>query len=282
MKTNNILNTLLGSIAIITLTACGSGSGGDSGSCGNMPSTKDSDKDGFYDIFDSHPNEVFENGTYTSLENVANSAGVQRVLKIAKERGVAINLQLGKNPPNIDGLYKTERGGNVVYANNSLNDRTTGHAITEANLKLCSSKGQIQRKSSSPLGYNETYGILRGDGKHFSYYGRSSFNYSSECYSYIATITSGKLDSKGGDITNYSVLIATLGYEELSQGACDPYKGANRMEEIFTTRDWVKVTDVDELEFVCVEDNKAYFLNETWKRDGKSCTCTKDLEIECK
>ena len=47
-------------------------------------------------------------------------------------------------------------------------------------------------------------------------------------------------------------------------------------------RDWVKVTDVDELEFVCVDDNKAYFLNETWKRDGKSCTCTKDVEIECK
>ena len=44
MKTNKILNTLLGSIAIITLTACGSGSGGDSGSCGNMPSTKDSDR----------------------------------------------------------------------------------------------------------------------------------------------------------------------------------------------------------------------------------------------
>ena len=54
------------------------------------------------------------------------------------------------------------------------------------------------------------------------------------------------------------------------------------MEEIYTMRDWVKVTDVDELEFVCVEENKAYFPHETWKRDGKSCKCTMNAEIECK
>jgi len=284
MKTNNIklINYLLiSTIAIITLTACGGGSNSkNEGDC-KIP-TADKDKDGFVDSSDVKPDEPFENGKFANLENVVNSEGVKHILKIAKERGLDVNLQLGNNPPKLNGIYRSETGGNVVYARNSDDGRTTGAAIIETEDKYCTTKGYSRRLSSSPYGFRSFFAILKGDGKYFTLYALYSYSRSAECMQYEVAVENGKVDTKSGDIKNYQFIIAPLGYEETRSGACAPYKGAKRIEEVFTTRDKKKVTDLDDLEYMCVYEGKAYVPTETWKnKDKESCKCTADIEIEC-
>ena len=284
MKANNIkrLNYLLGTIMIIFLTACGGGSGGgDWGDC-NIPST-DKDKDGFWDDYDHSPDIPLENGKFANLENVVNAEGVKRILKIAKERGLDVKLQLGNNPPKLQGIYRSETGGNVVYARNSPEGRTTGAAIIESEDKYCTTKGHSRRLTSLPRPYGYKYfdGILKGDGKHFSIYHLGIAPSSADCMVYEVDVENGKVNSNG-DITNYKMIIAPLGYDEKKPGACDRYKGAKRTEEVYTTRDLKKVTDLDELEYLCVDEGKAYAPYEKWKNKAKeSCKCTADIEIEC-
>jgi len=282
MKTTNkkLLKYLLSSMILITFTACGGSS--DSKSNGDCTTPPDRDKDGFRDITDSKPDEPFENRKFANLENVVNSEGVKRILKIAKERDVIINLQLGNNPPKLKGIYRSETGGNVVYAKNSQEGRTTGAAIIETEFKYCTSKGFSRRLTSSPYGYQYFGGVLKGDGKYFSHYSLRSYHRSTECTVYEVVVENGKVDSKSGDIKNFKTIIAPLGYEETHAGACDVYKGARRVEEVITTRDRKKITDLDELEYMCVDEGKAYVPTETWKNKAKeSCKCTTDVEIEC-
>lgn len=280
MKTDKIRNYLFTTMIAITLTACGGGSGGSSNDC--AMDTKDSDNDGFLDYKEQLDNNAFENGKYSNLENVVNSPAVQRILKIAKERGVDIKLELGNNPPKLTGYNKSETGGRVVYANNSLYNRQTGNLLITTEARLCASKGYAKIVSNSPLSTGEELGQIRGDGDRFSLYHMYAYKHSDGCTAYYVSIENGKIDSKSGDMKNYKVVIAPLGYEEKSQGACAPYQGANRMEEVFTTADWKKVTDLDELEYMCVDGNKAYIPYETWKNsDKQSCKCTTDVEIEC-
>jgi len=284
MKTNNIelLNYLLSSITIIIFTACGGGSdSGESSNC--VLDTRDSDNDGFRDVTDSDfPNDPFENGKYNNLENVVNSEGVKRILKIAKEKGLTVNLQLGNNPPKLNGYYKSETGGRVYYARNALGGRYTGASLAETEFRYCTSKGYVEDVVNSPSGPGFGREKLRGEGNYFTFYDLTSRKYSSECIGYHADIRSGKVDSKSGDIKNYKVVIAPLGYKEMVSGACDIYKTSRRWEEVFTTADEKKVTDLDELEYMCVDDNKAYIPKETWKnKEKQSCKCTADVEIEC-
>ena len=283
MKTNKIklLYYLLSILSMIIITACGGSA--DSKSTSNCYILdKDRDQDGFADVLDAKPDEPFENGKFANLENVVNSEGVKRILKIAKDRGVTINLQLGNNPPNIKGVYYSETGGNVVYTRNSLEGRTTGASIIETETKYCITKGYVRIAVSDPYGSRFGFGILKGNGKYFSLYSLYSYPRSAECMLYEVAVESGKVDKKSGDIKNYKIIIAPLGYDEKTLGACDIYKGAKRIEEVFTTRDQKKVKDLDELEYMCVDEGKAYVPTETWKNKAKeSCKCTADIEIEC-
>ncbi len=285
MYTNRITNKkllkyVLNTLAIITLTACGGDSGSKSNSDCKIP-TEDKDKDGFPDVFDYAPDVPLENGKFSNLENVVNAEGVKRILKIAKERGVTVNLQLGNNPPKLKGIYKTETGGNVVYARNSPDGRTTGAAIIESEDKYCTTKGHSRRLTSNPYGFQNFDGILKGDGKYFSLYHLGIAPSSADCMVYEVDVENGKVNSNG-DITNFKTIIAPLGYDEKTPGACDRYKGAKRTEEVYTTRDLKKVTDVDDLEYMCVDEGKAYAQTETWKNKAKeSCKCTANIEIEC-
>jgi len=43
-----------------------------------------------------------------------------------------------------------------------------------------------------------------------------------------------------------------------------------------------KITDLDEMENMCVDENKAYAPKETWvNKDKESCKCSMDIKIEC-
>jgi len=45
----------------------------------------------------------------------------------------------------------------------------------------------------------------------------------------------------------------------------------------------LRKVEVNELRYMCVDGDKAYVVKEIWKnKDKESCTCTKDIEIECK
>jgi len=282
MKINNIklLNYLLSTITIIFFVSCGNSSDSkDSGDC-KIP-TSDRDKDGFVDDVDHSPDVPLENGKFANLENVVNAEGVKRILKIAKERGVDVKLQLGNNPPKLKGIYRSETGGNVVYARNSPEGRTTGAAIVETEFKLCTTKGYSRRLNFSPYGFQNFSGILKGDGKHFSIYHLGLASSSADCKVYEVSVENGKVASNG-DIKNFKTIIAPLGYDEKTPGACDIYKGAKRTEEVYTTRDRKKITDLDDLEYMCVDEGKAYVPTETWKNKAKeSCKCTANIEIEC-
>jgi len=290
MKINKIklLNYVLKILTVITFTACGGGSSsGTSNNNCNYLRTEDNDNDGFlsHDEFHTDPSEStpFENSKFTNLENVVNSEGIQHILKVAKERGVTINLQLGNNPPKLTGYYKFETGGRVVYANHSLDNRQTGSYIIGEESRVCRSKNYIEEagtredKSSFAAIYK-----LRGDGNHFSEYWLKSYKHSDTCSGYYVYIVSGKVDKNSRDIKNYKVIFASLGYEEKSPNACVLYKDSRRPEEIILTEDHKKITDLDELEYMCVDGDKAYIRDETWKNKAKeSCKCTADIEIEC-
>ncbi len=276
---NKLLKYLLGSIILATLTACGGGSDkkSDSGCLTVLP---DRDHDGFPDSGDD--DTPFENGKYANLENVVNSEGVKRILKIAKEKGVDVKLQLGNNPPKLNGIFKSETGGYIYYARNSP-VRTMGSPIIEGESKYCTRKGHSRalRNSPKPFGYGSLFGVLRGEGKYYSIYSLGAHPYSNECTNYHVYVENGKV-AKNGDIVHLKYIIAPLGYEETRAGACDVYKGSKRWEEVFTTADQKKITDVDDLEYMCVDEGKAYVPYETWKnKDKESCKCTTDVEIEC-
>jgi len=271
-------NHLLAILTIITLSSCGGGGSGGSSGCDIY--TKDDDKDGFLNPYDVEWEKPFENGKYNKLENVVNSEGVKRILKIAKERDVTVNLQLGNNPPKIKGYYRSEAGGRVVYAKYALaGGRTTGSTLAESENRSCMSKGFYLNALNDTRNFTITDGKIRGDGQYFSIYYLNSSKVADGCTGYYVDIRSGKVDKESGDLKNYKVIGATLGFSESKAGACN---GAHISEEVFYTEDKKKITDLDDLELMCVDEGKAYVPTETWKNKAKeSCKCTADIEIEC-
>ena len=175
---NKLLKYLLGSIVLIILSSCGGGSDNKSDSDCN-PVLSDRDHDGFPDSGgDGDDDTPFENGKFADLKNVVNAKGVKRILKIAKEKGVDVKLQLGNNPPKLNGIFKSETGGSVVYARNvpvSQGETHPGSPVIEAESKYCTRKDHIRALSNSPkpFGYTEFYGVLKGEGKYYSLYSLS-------------------------------------------------------------------------------------------------------------
>ena len=275
VKLRNYLSVTL---TIIILSACGGENSGSSNGCDI--DTKDSDKDGFLDRYDLEPNEPFENGKYMNLENVINSEGVKHILKIAKERDVTVKFQLGNKPPKIKGYYRSEKGGRVVYAKYALSGgRTTGAYLYPSESRRCMSNGFHLRALNDSISSGTTYTKIRGDGQYFSIYRLYSKTRGDGCTGYYVDIRSGKVAKESGDLKNYKVIGATLGFSESKAGACN---GAHISEEVFYTEDKKKITDLDDLELMCVDEGKAYVPTETWKNKAKeSCKCTADIEIEC-
>lgn len=277
MKTNKILNYLFSIITVVVLTACGSSGNGGSSDC--SINIEDSDNDGFLDKYDSAPTDAFKNGKYSSLENVINNLEVKRVLQIAKDAGVIIRTELANNPPNFTGYYKIERAGPTVDSNLEY---LIGTYLAPMESRVCMEKGYGEFAiSQSSYGSIKTGLKIRGKGKYFTRYHLYTSTYPG-CTVYRVHIRSGEVESGSRDMLNVKSMIATLGYTETANGACAQPKAANYWAfSITNVRN--KITNLDELEYMCVDGKKAYIPGETWTNsDKESCRCTKDVETECK
>ena len=289
MQVNNkIINYIGITVMVLAITAC-SGGGGDSKSGIYIP--QDSDGDGFYDTIDPAPHDASNPGDFSSPEAIINNPKVKAALQIAKEHGVDINPNLGNKPPNLTGYYIREsRGGTTV--------------ATETGVDIGSSwvgkELRIETKGKHYLHYNTSFtdggylgvgyevgSTLGGDGNSFTIYSPTRFgcfekdggNYSTP----VIKIISGTRDSDG-DLVNRRYLFVKVGTSTGTYtAACDARKPGGAVNKWTIARYApLKNVDVDELRYMCIEDNKAYVPKEIWTNSEKqSCTCTKDIEIEC-
>jgi len=277
MKLNKqILNTLILSTLTLAMTACGGSSAGDSSSC--ISKATDSDGDGFHDDIDIAPSDASIPGDFSTPEKILANPKVQKALKIAKENNVNIATALGNNPPNLTGYYRMESGGgDIVATETGLNNSEYFYGIET---KVCTDKKYYEYVGSS-FGYGNRFmgktivknAMIRGDGKNFTHYIPQTIICKGERQSRI-WIVSGKVNSDG-NIVNRKVVFISVGTASIAQ-TCNKW-------EVGYYENNNRITNLDELEYMCVDGKKAYVPGETWKnKDKESCTCTKDVEIECK
>ena len=280
MKLNkkNINYVLLLTTVVFFMTACGGGSGGTSSSC--LSGVKDSDGDGFHDAIDIAPNDASIPGDFSTPEKILASTKVKYMLKKAKENDVDVRIDLGHNPPNLTGYYRSKKGGNA----GSIIDGAyvLPFIYYGAERRICTVKERyeeygspfsLNRGAISP--YTRKHAMLRGSNSHFTTYEpriNNCFGNSKKRLNSI-NINSSTLNGNG-DIVEIKSITVTL-YKE---------SGCNDDRSVVSNyTDNEKIKDLDELEYMCVDDKKAYIPTETWKnKDKESCTCTKDVEIECK
>jgi len=273
------INLLLLSTLTLAITACGGGGSNSSSDCN--PKLVDSDGDGFYDAIDIAPNDASIPGDFSTPEKILSNPEVKKVLKIAKENGVNIRTELGNNPPNLTGYYRMESGGDAVVAATPTDGIYSYHLNNYfgAESRVCSTKERYEFLGSSfSTGGSKkgTYSIknamLRGDKNYYTYYRP----YKSSCggdVSYKIHISSAKLDLNGNIVDEKFMTVKVYG--KMTRD-CRNNWVAGYLENSN------KVTDLDELEYMCVDGDKAYVPSETWTNsDKESCRCTADVEIEC-
>jgi len=274
MKTNKrTINYILLTATLFTMLGCGGGSGGGSSSC--LSGVKDSDGDGFHDAIDIAPNDASIPGDFSTPEKILANEKVKYMLKKGKENDVKVHTYLEHNPPNLTGYYKSEEGG---YAGSIINDNFVLPFVYLASEKrVCSTKERYDEYFSfagkNTSLYSRKYAMLRGNKKEYTIY--SPYlgicqNNRKKHYNGV-NIYSAKLNSEGDLIKSSEITVAL-------------YTGSNCKGSFVVSHysDAKKVTDLDELEYMCVDGDKAYIPKETWKNKAKeSCKCTANIEIEC-
>jgi len=261
-------------VAVWSMTACGGGDGGNSGSC--SPRYTDSDGDGFHDSVDNAPHDASIPGDYSTPEKILADPEVKRVLKLAKEKGIAVRTELGKNPPNLTGYYKREAGG---YSIDAFSHRREPYIPSEA--RICTTNDRFEEsvsqfgrdgRVSTPYYYKNL--MFRGDKNSYTSYFLIGNSCGNNTTAYGVKISSGTLDSNG-DIINRKSVNINLAIVGPAKSQCPVWYTAYFNK-------YNKVTDLDEFEYMCVDGKKAYAPKETWTNsDKESCRCTMDIEIEC-
>ena len=270
----NIKQIIKQSIAIgvmSILTACGGGGEKSSNAC-KISKVKDSDGDGFYDVNDVEPHDAFKNGAFSTPEKIINNPEVKKVIKKAKEYGINIRTDVAHNPPNLTGYYKLEAGGRVVAAERT---HARGIVYTSSERRLCMKKDQLEMKAvdfkEGKKGYTYKGIKIRGTGKYYTKYSLLSGT-DKGCHTYYIDIESGKVDDSGNIVHIDKIIVP------MTDGSCKSAWGWRVLNFI----DFKKVTDLDELERMCVDGDKAYVPGETWKnKDKETCKCSVYAETTC-
>jgi len=271
------INYMLLATTIFTILGCGGGSSGGSSSC--LSGVKDSDGDGFYDAIDIAPSDASVPGDFSTPEKILANEKVKYMLKKAKENDVNVHTYLEHNPPNFTGYYRSEEGGHAGSIVNGHYVRPFIYYGTER--RICTVKDyyeeygspfSLSRGAISP--YTRKHAMIRGSNSHFTSYEPriNSCSRSNGKHLNAIDISSAKLDNDGG-IVDIKTITVTV-YK-------DP--GCNDDRSVVSKYpDNKKINDLSDLEYMCVDGDKAYIPTETWKNKAKeSCKCTADIEIEC-
>jgi hypothetical protein len=282
-KTNKTIQLLLAATAVWGLSACGGGGSSSS-------SVTDSDGDGFYDAIDPAPHDASNPGDFSSPEKILANPLMQTALLAAQSHGVAIRADLGHTPPNLTGYYRQDAGTGRVVATSTGID--AGHTIVGSESRV-STQGESYESASvfftggSPISFDFTKGaMLRGEGSNFTTY----TPYKSTCtegganYATYGIEVSSATQDGAGWISQANVARITLTSTGTLTPACDVrlMGDAGVTWAVYIKASERKIIDVTDLAYMCVDGGNAYAPTESWKSDGKSCSCTTDYTVECK
>ena len=288
MKYNKIIKYLLAPIVTVGLTACGSSGGSSS----NMSSVKDSDGDGFYDAIDPAPNDASNPGDFSSPEKILANPAIKVALQAAKDHGVPIRADLGDNPPNLTGYYRQNSDeGIIVTTSTGLH---TGVGVTGYENRV-RTKGTRYENASVYFDFYEAIGyvfskgsMLRGEGTNFTTYEpykavctENGANYAT----YGININSATQYEKSGNLSRSNRINVRLASSGTLTSGCDDRLPGNASAKwvVYRMAASQNIKDASDLNYMCVDDNKAYIPKETWTNsDKESCKCTTDYEVECK
>ena len=140
-----------------------------------------------------------------------------------------------------------------------------------------------------PIAFDYTKGsFLRGEGNQFTIYSpfKSTCTEEGSNYStYGIWITSATRNPETGTLSNSNDSLVHLAFSGTLTAVCDARKigGGKNKWSVIRFPSTTKIDDASDLNYMCVDDNKAYIPNETWTNsDKESCKCTTDYEVECK
>jgi len=230
-------------------------------------------------------------GTSTSPEEILEKPLVKEALKAAKEHGVDVRTDLGHNPPDLTGYYRNYVGG-IAVATESGRDIGRNYVPSE---KRVETKGEsydeveVAHDNFEPIFYSSSKGaMLRGDGNHFTIYSeykKTCTEAGSNFTRFGITIESATRDPQSGAIVDRNYVRVVSNTSGTLTSACDEriVGGGKNKWTVGRLPSLNKVAHASDLNYMCVDDNKAYIPKETWKNsDGQSCKCTTDYEVECK
>ena len=253
----------------------------------------DDDNDGFKDKIDPAPLDASNPGDFSTPEAILAYPPMKKALKSAQKQGIAFHSELGLTPPDITGYYKKYDGtGKFLATGNgeSIGNTIVGYEYrfnVQSNHLLDSARASFT--DSRHIGFSlEKGAIIRGENNSFSIYtlGKGTCTEDDSNYSmYYVKITSATIrDNK--DILNTKEIALTVATEgKLTQVCADRWAGDGEKIggwslDSFETNHHIE--DVDVLEYMCIDKNKAYVPTETWTNSSnKVCSCTKEYEVSC-
>ncbi len=265
---------------------------------GNVCDTDD-DNDGFLDADDPEPLNAKVPGDFSTPEAIINHTLVKKAINQAKNTAHKIETHLEKSPPNLTWYYRVEsRHGKFVLTSN---DKEIGRPLVGSENRITVQEGHLidQAKISFaetiPVSYKFSDGsIIRGKDNSFTIYTRGK-NVCTEADSnytmYMIGIHTATLDTQSGNIIGSKELAVNIGTKgELTQACIDRYAAENEKKggwSIFTYEHMEKIEDVNTLQYMCVDEGKAYIPTERWQNvKSELCSCTKiedssEYEVTC-
>jgi hypothetical protein len=269
------------------MTACGGGGGSSS----DMSSVTDSDGDGFYDAIDPAPNDASNPGDFSSPEKILANPSIQVALQAARDHGMELRADLGHNPPDLTGYYSTSLGGRTVATESGISIGNT-YVASESRVRTEGERyekalvGYYSGKSIS-FSYNQG-SFLRGEGNYFTIYSpykETCTEIGANYVTYGVRVESAVRDPQSGTLSSRSYSLIRLTSSGTLTPACDTRLAGDAKSKwtVGYGASSTKIDDASDLNYMCVDDNKAYIPNETWTNsDKQSCRCTTNYEVSCK
>ena len=255
---------------------------------------EDDDNDGFNDNDDPAPLDSTIPGDFSTPEAILDHALMRKSLQELHNKGFSISTEKAPNPADLTGYYTQEDSLGITISTN--NDTDIGRMLTGSEIKLISlpdnhiDSSNIYFTNGKAVGYTLKKGsLIRGKNNQFTIYsrGKSICTEGGADYKmYFVGISTATLDANTKnilDIKYFSVTVDTEG--NLTKTCADRWVGEAEKKGgwgFFTISLQKKIDSVDDFNYMCVDNKKAYIPTQSWlNTEGKSCTCTKDYKISC-